>query len=157
MLGHSENRVATARQIMLIIARRSFAFFAVVFFFLAVQSAVSLTHLSSATFLFLIIVGLSGFCFWIVAKWFVFWSRMSAVGLLIGGILFVIVLLLIASLSVLDVIPVLGEVPQLSRDMIRNVGSAKCLALTSLLVAITWFCYLYDAPLALGNDHRLLE
>ena len=157
ILGISKDRVVTARRILLIIARKSIVFFAVVFFFLAVQSAVSLTHLSSALFLFLVLVGLSGCLLWVAARWYVFWSRRSGIGILIGGILFTFFLLGLATLSVLEVIPVLGEIPELTREMMLSVGAAPCLAGIALLAATIWFWCIYDAPRSLGNDYRLLE
>lgn len=157
MLGVSEDRSATARRILLIVARRSFVFFAVVFFFLAVQSAVSLAHLSSALLLFLAIVGLSGCVLWVAARWFVFWSRTSGIGLLIGSVIFTFILMGLATLSVIGAIPVLGEVPKMTREMVLSVGIINCFAIMTIFVAMAWLWCIYDGARALGKEYRLLE
>ena len=157
VLGVSEDRVATVRRILLLVVRRSAIWFSIVLFFLAIQSEARITHLSSALFLFLKFVGLSGCVLWVTARWFVFWSRCSEITILLVGCTVGIAILYAAALSAVDFIPGFDEIPELTRNMIQSFGVAQTLVGMASLVALIWLWCIADAPRALGRDYRLLE
>lgn len=157
VVGLAENRVATARQIMLVLARRSMILFAVVFFFLAIQSAVSVLHFSSAVFLYLALVGISGLFLWVAARWYRFWVSQSEFGILLGCILLVVALMGVVLLMAFEVIPDLSQFPHRSRDLLANLGIARSLFVTSVIVISIWCWCIHDAPKGIGRDVRLME
>lgn len=161
LMGVDEDRVQTARRMLLLALRRSSIWFLIFLAILAIQSGVSILHLSSTILVSLVVIASSGLLLWVAARWYGFWSRQSDAGVLVGIFILLLLITVLALLSAARALPTLDEIPALTtaltRDFLVGWGIVPALAVVAALTGLVWCWCIYDGPRGLCEDLRALE
>ena len=157
IMGIAENRTTTARQLLLLVVKRSLPAFAVITTALAIQSGTSLTNLIAMLFGVLAAIGCSGILLWSLARRYPFWSRQSDVTIMIAMILATLVLGGLGIFVAAFDRTLLREYQNHSGNILAYIATPQSLAICTLAVLGIWVWCTYDASKGLGRAIRLME